>query len=139
MGGGARQDESAGVAGIGDGIGLGDKPAEGIAEDDGPDEAERCGEGPHVVAPLFQCPQFRVRSRTTAIAALVEVDHLHGIGKAVEIIAQAGVIETRPAVQDYEGRPFAPRWIIHAQGSANTLEEQPRAVNFDVQGFTLRV
>jgi len=79
LGSGADKNELARVIGMTGRVGLGDEAAEGGAEHDGPLDAEGVAEAPHVVAPLREVPRFRVVTRTTAAAAMVEVDDLREV------------------------------------------------------------
>ncbi len=81
LGRGADQGEFAGVLWVVDGVGHGHSATERRAVDDGILNLQRLAEGKHVVGPLAQGPGVWGSAVASAIAAVVQVDHLCNIRK----------------------------------------------------------
>src|SRR6266545_649424 len=113
------------------GIAHGYKPAKGAAQHDRALQPDRLAERNHVVSPGVQRPGGRVTAFAAAVAALVKVDDLGGVGK--EAVGGLGDrrVGSGTAVQRKHGRPAAHPGPVHDVLRAVHIEPQPHVTDLD--------
>jgi hypothetical protein len=111
----------------------GDEPAQGVAEHNGPVDAERIAEGPQVVGADLEAPVRRVVPRRPAVVAQVDIDDLRDGDKWAEVGLEIGmVVAARSSVHDDDrGALPHPRAVGHQRGSVD-IEPQPGTVHADI-------
>src|SRR4029453_7183745 len=81
----------------------GNEPAQRVAQDDRPSNADGVAEGTHVVGAHLEAPGRRIAPLRTAVAAQVEVDDLRYLRQASEVRLQIRVVETPQAPVPQDG------------------------------------
>jgi hypothetical protein len=109
-------------------IAHGDHAAERLAEHDRARDLERVAEGAHVVPPLIEVPALRLAAIAAAVAAVVQVDHLRGVGELGEERLEARVVEAGSPVQQQQRRSLAHQGPIGQEPGPLHVEEQPHVV-----------
>jgi hypothetical protein len=111
------------------GADQGDHAAAGRPDEHRPGDVERGAERGHVVGPLLPSPLWRDAAVGPARAALVEVDHLGGVGHRGELGLEQGVVDAGPAVQEQQGGALGHRRARRDETRALHVEVQPEVAD----------
>ena len=123
------------------GVPNGDEPPEGQPEHHGILDLEGVAEPHHVVGPGVEVPPRRVATPVAPpLAPVVDVHDLVGVGEAVEVRAEGGVVRAWTAVEEHQGGLWHHRLGGRVEARADDVDEQPRPLT-DVHAHpvTLRV
>jgi len=108
--------------------------AERCAQHDRVFDAEDLAEGADVVAPLREIPRFPRAVLAPAVATVVEIDDLGGIGQARIGRLADRMVEAGAAMQQQQGRLFPHHGTVRGKLGTLDVEEQTHAVHVHMHG-----